>query len=170
MNISHDARLPSGPFVIEQRDLVAGVRRHMQRARFEPSTVTTFHRATPTDGKRDVHTEDAHTTSKSAKRKRSSPGTPKTKQSNAKTQRSRRKRTLSVADKKAVAALQRWRCVRCAQLLPARFEVDHRRQLADTGDEHYTNLQALCASCHAAKGEEDRKRKRPRVWGGFLQL
>lgn len=78
------------------------------------------------------------------------------------------KRTLREADKKAVAALQRWRCAKCVQLLPARFEVDHIVQFALGGGDHYTNLQALCPACHSLKTEMDRRLGRLDVWKGCV--
>eukprot|EP01124_Arcella_intermedia_P013318 TRINITY_DN19734_c0_g1_i1.p1 TRINITY_DN19734_c0_g1~~TRINITY_DN19734_c0_g1_i1.p1 ORF type:complete len:717 (+),score=218.47 TRINITY_DN19734_c0_g1_i1:61-2211(+) len=68
-----------------------------------------------------------------------------------------RKRTLTAADKKYVAALQKWLCAWCGQILPSRFEVDHIIQHATGGTDCAENLQALCPNCHADKTEKDRQ-------------
>ena len=61
------------------------------------------------------------------------------------------RRTLGVTAKKICAAAQEWRCAACRKLLPASFQVDHVRALADGGTDDPANLQALCGTCHAEK-------------------
>jgi len=67
----------------------------------------------------------------------------------------KRKRTLTAADKKRVAASQSWTCAHCKQSLNARYEVDHIVQFAHGGTDDPSNLQALCSNCHAAKTDAD---------------
>lgn len=72
----------------------------------------------------------------------------------------KRKRTLNAADKKRIAAKQKWKCKICGGTLPARFNVDHIKPFADGGSDKESNLQALCGTCHDKKTEEDRHRKK----------
>ena len=63
-----------------------------------------------------------------------------------------------------VAAAQRWQCRGygatgdndCTGLLPATFEVDHHRALTNGGTNNWSNLVALCPSCHRKKTIYDR--------------
>lgn len=61
------------------------------------------------------------------------------------------KRNVSEAAKKRVAALQRWNCAACCELLDATFEVDHVVALWRGGSNDASNLQALCPRCHREK-------------------
>lgn len=81
-----------------------------------------------------------------------------------------KKRRLSKTDKNVVAADQDWNCGMCRHKLPSTFHVDHLEDFAISGNDHYTNLWALCPNCHAKKGESDRKRKNPEVWCGYDDL
>jgi len=72
----------------------------------------------------------------------------------------KRKRKLSAADKKRIAAKQGWRCARCKKPLPARFHVDHIKPFSAGGSDRASNLQALCSNCHSEKTEEERYRKK----------
>lgn len=80
------------------------------------------------------------------------------------------RRTVTEAQKRLVAASQGWRCAHCDQLLGAAFEVDHRQPLWDGGTDDIENLQALDASCHAAKTQaeaiERARRRRVRLAHG----
>ncbi len=60
-------------------------------------------------------------------------------------------RTLTVSQKKIVAADQRWRCDACDCLLPAAYEVDHITPLWNGGTDDRHNLVAKCGSCHKDK-------------------
>ena len=64
-------------------------------------------------------------------------------------------RTLSKADKCAVAASQGWRCARCKEQLTANFDCDHVIQFAITCDDSRHNLQALHPHCHREKTKDD---------------
>ena len=72
----------------------------------------------------------------------------------------KRKRTLTSADKKRIAAKQKWRCKICGKPLPIRYHIDHIKEFAGGGSDRESNLQALCPNCHAHKTEEDRHKKR----------
>ena len=60
------------------------------------------------------------------------------------------------AEKKAVAAEQRWHCALCKQLFQF-YEVDHIEQFCIRGNNDRRNLQALCCDCHAIKTRKDRE-------------
>ena len=72
----------------------------------------------------------------------------------------KRKRTLTSADKKRIAAKQQWKCKKCKRLLPVRYHVDHIKEFSVGGSDRDSNLQALCPDCHAEKTEADRHRKK----------
>lgn len=74
------------------------------------------------------------------------------------------KRTLSRTDKDAVAESQKWRCKHCDNLLRIGFEVHHIEEHAISGNDHYTNLIALCPNCHREETEQSRKDKKPSIW------
>ena len=76
------------------------------------------------------------------------------------TQFNKKKRTLTPADKKRIAAKQRWKCNKCRKALPARYHVDHIKQFSKGGDDRASNLQALCPDCHANKTEDERYRNK----------
>lgn len=61
------------------------------------------------------------------------------------------KRCVSETKKKFVAANQNWKCAHCSVQLPAWFEVDHKTRLDRGGDNHISNLEALCRNCHGKK-------------------
>ena len=66
------------------------------------------------------------------------------------------RRRLTEAEKKQVAAEQRWRCASCDCNLDATYEVDHIEQHAIRANNSRKNLQALCPACHRSKTREDR--------------
>lgn len=73
-----------------------------------------------------------------------------------------RRRTVTDAVKKEVAARQEWKCRRCGELLTASFECDHLEEHAIRGnDDASSNLQCLCARCHRVKTREDRTYAEP---------
>ena len=61
------------------------------------------------------------------------------------------KRSVSETKKKYVASQQGWKCASCQESLPAWFEVDHVKRLADGGTNDVDNLVAYCRSCHGRK-------------------
>ena len=61
------------------------------------------------------------------------------------------KRSVSETKKKFVASNQNWQCAHCQIKLPAWFEVDHKVRLEHGGDNHISNLEALCRDCHGKK-------------------
>ena len=61
------------------------------------------------------------------------------------------KRSVSETKKKFVASNQNWQCAHCQIKLPAWFEVDHKIRLEHGGDNHISNLEALCRDCHGKK-------------------
>lgn len=72
----------------------------------------------------------------------------------------KRQRTLTAADKKRIAANQKWKCKKCKKPLPARYHIDHIKEFSGGGSDRASNLQALCPNCHAEKTEQDRYRKK----------
>ena len=66
-------------------------------------------------------------------------------------QKNATKRCVSETKKKFVAANQNWKCAHCSVQLPAWFEVDHKTRLDRGGDNHISNLEALCRNCHGKK-------------------
>ena len=81
----------------------------------------------------------------------------------------KKKRTLSQRDKNALAADQKWRCFYCNDLLDECFEIDHIERFCESGNDHHTNLWALCPNCHKKKGEYDRKRAKLNVWSDYRE-
>ena len=61
------------------------------------------------------------------------------------------KRSVSETKKKYVASQQQWKCAKCGKQLDATFEVDHKRALHQGGNNHVSNLEALCRNCHGQK-------------------
>ena len=61
------------------------------------------------------------------------------------------KRSVSESKKKYVAASQNWKCGKCQKILDASFEVDHKIELQDGGNNNVSNLEALCRNCHGQK-------------------
>jgi hypothetical protein len=61
------------------------------------------------------------------------------------------KRSVSETKKKYIASQQNWMCGKCGKQLPAWFEVDHKVRLEHGGDNHISNLEALCRDCHGEK-------------------
>lgn len=62
-----------------------------------------------------------------------------------------------------IGARQKWKCRGCGHLLPATYQVDHIKELADGGSNKDANLEALCPNCHAEKTEANRA-KRHEKW------
>ena len=61
------------------------------------------------------------------------------------------KRSVSETKKKYVAANQNWKCANCNNQLEAWYEIDHKVRLDSGGDNHVSNLVALCRNCHGKK-------------------
>lgn len=61
------------------------------------------------------------------------------------------KRSVSETKKKYVASQQQWKCAKCGSQLDASFEVDHKQALSMGGNNHVSNLEALCRNCHGQK-------------------
>ena len=61
------------------------------------------------------------------------------------------KRSVSETKKKYVAANQNWKCDNCKNQLEAWYEIDHNVRLDSGGDNHVSNLVALCRNCHGKK-------------------
>ncbi len=68
-----------------------------------------------------------------------------------KSKKARYKRNVTTLEKKVVAANQKWKCMKCNQLLDATYEVDHIVPICKGGDNGVKNLQALCRNCHGKK-------------------
>lgn len=71
-------------------------------------------------------------------------------------QTQQRRRQVTEAVKKEVAARQEWKCRRCGEMLTSCFECDHVEEHAIRGNDATSNLQCLCAQCHRVKTREDR--------------
>ena len=70
---------------------------------------------------------------------------------------SKTRRRLTDAEKKRVAAEQKWTCAGCSGGLDETYEVDHIEQHAIRGNNARRNLQALCPACHRSKTVQDRQ-------------
>ena len=66
-----------------------------------------------------------------------------------------RRRALTPYQRALVASEQAWRCKHCSVLFKALWHIDHVTPLADGGADDLTNMQALCADCHASKTSEE---------------
>ena len=60
-------------------------------------------------------------------------------------------RKVSESTKKMVASNQKWRCFMCHNLLDYSYEIDHNVPLFAGGNNHISNLHALCRNCHGKK-------------------
>jgi 5-methylcytosine-specific restriction enzyme A len=69
--------------------------------------------------------------------------------------RSKQVRGVTQHIKKIVASTQKWKCVKCCQLLDASYEIDHIQPLYQGGNNNIHNLQALCRNCHGKKTIND---------------
>lgn len=61
------------------------------------------------------------------------------------------KRAVSESKKRLVASQQNWLCMKCGEMLPATYEIDHVVRLDRGGTNDMSNLEALCPSCHRQK-------------------
>ena len=61
------------------------------------------------------------------------------------------KRSVSESKKKYIAYQQNWCCSKCKKKLTHTFEVDHITRLENGGNNHVSNLEALCRECHGQK-------------------
>ena len=66
-----------------------------------------------------------------------------------------KRKSLSGPEKKRIAAGGEWRCGICKELLPSNFEIDHKIPLWKNGEDHESNMWALCATCHSKKTEDE---------------
>jgi 5-methylcytosine-specific restriction endonuclease McrA len=78
----------------------------------------------------------------------------------------KKRRTLTIKDRVAIAASQEWKCCACESTLDECFEIDHIEPFSESGNDHHSNLWALCPNCHAKKTEVDRRRYKPGIWHG----
>ena len=65
------------------------------------------------------------------------------------------KRSFTEAQKKIIAARQRWACSACGETLSAAYQVDHTVPLWAGGADDADNATALCANCHAVKTQSE---------------
>lgn len=72
----------------------------------------------------------------------------------------KRKRKLTSADKKRIAAKQGYKCKKCRVGFGVVYHIDHIKPHSEGGSDRESNLQALCPNCHAEKTEHDRHKKR----------
>ena len=68
-----------------------------------------------------------------------------------KTTRKYKRKPLSQYQKRYVAWDQQYKCIRCKELLPAAWEVDHIIPVSRGGTNELSNLNAYCPSCHSGK-------------------
>ena len=64
-----------------------------------------------------------------------------------------KRKCLTGPEKKRIAASSKWTCGLCFLVLPSNFEIDHKVPLWKGGLDEYTNMWALCPSCHSVKTE-----------------
>lgn len=65
-------------------------------------------------------------------------------------------RSFTEAQKKIVAARQKWTCAGCDEMLDSTYQIDHIVPLWKNGPDCYvTNAQALCPRCHAKKTQNE---------------
>jgi 5-methylcytosine-specific restriction endonuclease McrA len=69
----------------------------------------------------------------------------------AKTKPPLKRKKLTDAVRRIIAANQRWNCDICGELLDAWFEIDHIVALRNGGEDVLSNMRALHRSCHQAK-------------------
>lgn len=67
-------------------------------------------------------------------------------------------RKLSESDKKVVAFNQEWKCSNCNELLPSSYQIDHIIPYSISYNDDFSNLTALCPTCHANKTQREYKR------------
>jgi hypothetical protein len=71
----------------------------------------------------------------------------------------KRKRLLTAADRKRIAARQGYKCAKCRITFGiGGYHVDHIKRFSDGGSDKDSNLQALCPNCHSEKTENERHR------------
>jgi 5-methylcytosine-specific restriction protein A len=68
----------------------------------------------------------------------------------------REKRNVTGAMKKKVGADYSWKCATCKDTLDEGYQVDHIVPLFAGGSNDLSNLQPLCAKCHAKKSFNER--------------
>ena len=67
------------------------------------------------------------------------------------------RRQISKSEKNEVWERQHGKCARChKQLIPSTTHYDHIKPYGKGGETDTSNIQALCANCHAKKTNEDR--------------
>ncbi len=66
------------------------------------------------------------------------------------------KRNVTGAMKKKVGADYSWKCASCKDILDEGYQVDHIKPLFAGGSNDISNLQPLCAKCHAKKSFNER--------------
>ena len=59
------------------------------------------------------------------------------------------------SQKRDIACNQDWQCNLCSIKLPANYEIDHIKSIANGGDNNIENGQALCKPCHESKTIEE---------------
>ena len=72
----------------------------------------------------------------------------------------RKRRRLSAFQRNCIAYQQEWKCAMCRNLLPPSFQIDHLVALQNGGLDHQSNLQCLCANCHAFKTAAENSTRR----------
>ena len=70
----------------------------------------------------------------------------------------KRKRVTPFVSKK-VAAMYKWRCAACSELLTEDFEVDHHVSLQNGGTNDISNLRPLHKRCHLLKNSFEQRRR-----------
>ena len=69
----------------------------------------------------------------------------------------KRRKPITYEMRWELAESQRWKCKVCKKLLPLAAQVDHVVPLCAGGKDDISNMQMLCANCHAEKTRVERK-------------
>ena len=67
---------------------------------------------------------------------------------------------ISVQTRWELSAKQKFKCMKCKQVLPVTAEIDHIIPRHKGGSDRLCNLQALCNNCHALKTRNERTQPR----------
>ena len=85
-----------------------------------------------------------------------------------------KRKSCSEYEKRILARSQEYQCKMCHMLLPAEWQIDHIVPLFAGGGNEMSNLQVLCANCHAEKSCRERRNynyeKPAHVWTKLQQL
>ena len=72
-------------------------------------------------------------------------------------------------ERAAILKIFGWRCAACGKRMPKGMHLDHVRPLSRGGRHDVSNLQPLCPSCHAEKGNHIEDFRPPALQGHALR-